>query len=234
VVGWSDGGGFTETATRWDLSPLETGGAVVAENLGSLTGMTGGSQAKAASEDGSVVVGWSNDPDGRMLAFRWKEGATNGVASNVQMMDLGTLGGDYASAEAVSRDGRWLVGISSDEDNLDLAFRWSEEAGMEAVSDWLARHGVSTAGYRLELALGISDDGTVVVGQMSDEDGGWFGYLARGVSRLALFGGGDRQCRRVPDLVADERRASPAADADAEPFGRHVRLGDGGFCASRQ
>jgi probable HAF family extracellular repeat protein len=142
--------------------------------------MTGGSQAKAASEDGSVVVGWSNDPDGRMLAFRWKEGATNGVASNVQMMDLGTLGGDYASAEAVSRDGRWLVGISSDEDNLDLAFRWSEEAGMEAVSDWLARHGVSTAGYRLELALGISDDGTVVVGQMSDEDGGWFGYLARG------------------------------------------------------
>lgn len=187
AVGWSDGAGSVEIATRWNLDPLETGGTATAENLGALTGMIGNSWASATSADGSVVVGWSTDVDGRFRAFRWMEGGTNGVASNVQMMDLGSLGGQYSSAESVSRDGRWVVGISSDEDDLDLAFRWSESTGMESVADWLGRQGVSTTGYRLEQALGISDDGTVVVGQMSNDQGDWFGYLARGL----VDGGGE-------------------------------------------
>ncbi|MBJ3783500.1 autotransporter domain-containing protein [Devosia sediminis] len=180
AVGKSDGDGFTDIATRWDLGGLTTTGTATVENLGSLTGMSGNSFARAVSGDGRVVVGTSDDADGRIRAFRWREGATDGVASNVQMLDLGTLGGQYASAEAVSRDGRWVVGITQDEADIDLGFRWSEETGMESITAWLSRYGVNTTGYRLEQANGISDDGTVVVGQMQDENGDWFGYLARG------------------------------------------------------
>ncbi|MHA6297439.1 autotransporter domain-containing protein [Devosia sp. CAU 1758] len=182
AVGWSDGAGFARQAARWDLSSLGAGGAASVENLGSLTGMVGYSFARSVSGDGSVVVGEAEDADGRTRAFRWREGATNGVSDNVQMLDLGDLGGQSATAEAVSRDGRWVVGMAETEDAYDHAFRWSEDAGMESVAAWLDRHGVSTAGYVLQTAKGISDDGNVVVGHMYGEHREGGGYLARAVS----------------------------------------------------
>jgi probable HAF family extracellular repeat protein len=182
AVGWSDGAGFTRQAARWDLSGIDAGGTASVENLGSLTGMVGYSFARSASGDGSVVVGESEDADGRTRAFRWREGATNGVSGNMEMLDLGDLGGQSATAEAVSRDGHWVVGQSRNEEDYLHAFRWSEETGMESVADWLDRHGVSTAGYVLQNAKGISDDGNVVVGHMYGENDEGFGYLARGES----------------------------------------------------
>ncbi|KKB84375.1 hypothetical protein VW29_10445 [Devosia limi DSM 17137] len=182
AVGWSDGAGFSRQAARWDLGGIESGGAASVENLGSLTGMVGYSFARSASGDGSVVVGESEDVDGRTRAFRWREGATDGVSGNVEMLDLGDLGGQSATAEAVSRDGRWVVGQSRNEDSYVHAFRWSEEAGMESVAAWLDRHGVSTAGYVLQSAKGISDDGNVAVGHMYGDSEVSNGYLARGES----------------------------------------------------
>jgi len=180
AVGWSDAAGTTQIATRWNLTPIDSGGAATIENLGSLTGMTGISIAEAASHDGSVVVGSSEIADNWSRAFRWREGATNGAADNPQMLDLGTLGGRSSYAEAVSADGRWVVGGAQDAANRDLAFRWSEETGMESIEDWLGRQGVFTDGYTLVEAVGVSDDGTVVVGYMENEQGYWGGYLARG------------------------------------------------------
>jgi probable HAF family extracellular repeat protein len=179
AVGWSDGDALTDIAVRWDLQPLLAGGEVDVLNLGSLTGMRGRSAAVAASQNGSVVVGFSEDADGLMRAFRWREGATNGVEANVQMLNLGTLGGAEAYAEGVSRDGNWVVGHSDVDEELQLGFRWSEETGMESIADWLERHGVTT-GNVLNAANGISDDGRVVVGQMIDPTtGNIYGYLAR-------------------------------------------------------
>ncbi|SMQ70607.1 probable extracellular repeat, HAF family [Devosia lucknowensis] len=182
AVGWSDGAGIIEIATRWDLSGIPGGGAATAESLGSITGMTGNSYARAVSGDGSVVVGSSVDADGRYRAFRWREGATDGVADNLQMRDLGDLGGQNANANAVSRDGRWVVGDSEDAQGDAQAFRWSEADGIESISGWLERQGISTTGYTLNYASDISDDGSVVVGEMYDDEGDWFGYLARGES----------------------------------------------------
>jgi probable HAF family extracellular repeat protein len=189
AVGWSDGAGFARQASRWDLTGIDAGGAASVENLGSLTGMVGNSYANAVSGDGSVVVGVSDDTDGRSRAFRWREGATDGVVGNVEMLDLGDLGGQNASADAVSRDGQWVVGQAEDELGDDHGFRWSEEGGMESVADWLDRHGVSTAGYVMHTASGISDDGNVVVGHMYGENQEGGGYLARAESSSGNGGG---------------------------------------------
>lgn len=178
AVGYGDGGNSTELAIRWDLDPIMNGSAAVAQNLGSLTGMEGTSRALGVSGNGSVVVGTSQDVDGRSIAFRWREGADNGVNGNEQMLALGTLGGNSSDALAVTRDGRWVVGIAENEDDIDLAFRWSEETGMESITAWLERHGVAPGAHVLETANGISDDGSVVVGRMDNGRG----FLARGTA----------------------------------------------------
>ncbi|ODT82070.1 MAG: hypothetical protein ABS76_09585 [Pelagibacterium sp. SCN 64-44] len=179
VVGYSDADAAPTLAVRWNVSDLDQ---ISIENLGSLTGMTGYSIAKAASYDGSIVIGDSTDIDGRNRAFRWKEGATNGVQDNLAMLDMGTLGGQHSWAHSVTRDGVWAVGISQNADDDDMAFRWSEETGMESVAAWLARHGVDVGAAVLTVANGISDDGNVIVGQLYEGDPQQVdhqGYIAR-------------------------------------------------------
>jgi len=102
--------------------------------------------AKAVSDDGSVIVGVGDTPDGDR-AFRWTQ-ATG-------MVSLGILpGGDYSSrASDVSSDGRIIVGFSDSADGF-YSFIWTEDAGMQRidVEDF-------TAGA-------ISGDGRVVVGYL--------------------------------------------------------------------
>ncbi|HEV7346521.1 MAG TPA: autotransporter domain-containing protein [Devosia sp.] len=166
AVGFSSGEAHTGRAVRWDLSTIADNGVAGIIDLGSFTGMGGGSDAYDVSADGRVVVGEASDPDGRRRAFRWVEGATGGVAANVQMYDLGTLGGDESWAQAVSRNGNWVVGTSTADEGF-MAFRWSETDGMESVAAWLARHGVDVGDVGLLNATSISDDGNVIVGDNS-------------------------------------------------------------------
>lgn len=185
VVGYSNGNATTSLAVRWDISGLEAGGvgSDVILNLGSLTGVDNGqSMALDVSADGSVVVGYSADDVGFNKAFRWVEGSTGGDADNVQMHNLGALGHDpvnQSAANAVSRDGEYVVGWS--EANLPhrLAFRWSEETGMESVHDWLGRNGVSMGDVALTDASAISDNGQVIAGMMELADGNVRAYIAR-------------------------------------------------------
>ena len=178
AVGYSDGNATASRAVRWDLSGLEAGGsgADVLLDLGSFTGIdSGSSAANDISADGTVVVGWADDSDGISRAFRWVEGATGGVGANVQMHDLGTLVPTRSDAEsearAVSRDGAYVVGWSSsgpDGSEDHLAFRWTEETGMESVHDWLARNGVDLAdGQILTDATAVSDNGRIIAGMMN-------------------------------------------------------------------
>src|SRR6516165_8387490 len=43
------------------------------------------------------VVGWADTASAEQHAFRWTQGGTNGVPTNKQMQDLGTLPGDTSS-----------------------------------------------------------------------------------------------------------------------------------------
>ncbi|NMA97856.1 MAG: hypothetical protein GX970_07070, partial [Phyllobacteriaceae bacterium] len=186
AVGYSDAAGKTGLAVRWNLDGLASGGGSAAQSLGSLTGALGNSTANAVSADGSIVVGYSADADGRDRAFRWKEGATNGVVDNPEMLDMGTLGGHESWARGITRDGVWAVGTSTTETDHEIAFRWSEETGMESIGDWLARHDVEIGDQWLATATSISDDGRIVGGRMVylDENGNeqWRAYLARVVA----------------------------------------------------
>lgn len=195
AAGYSNGNATTEIAVRWDLSGLEHGGvgADVALNLGSLADdAVGSSRSLDISGDGRVVVGWSDNVDGHQRAFRWVEGAAGGAINNVQMYDLGLLEGASSDAEsqanAVSRDGNVVVGWSGlNDDEGMLAFRWTEETGMETVSAWLARHGVDTsAASKMIDATAVSDDGRVISGIMTRPD-----FVNRAfIARVTDDGGG--------------------------------------------
>lgn len=193
AAGYSDGNATASRAVRWDLSGLEAGspGARTPLDLGSFTGIDNGtSAARDISADGRVIVGSAADADGIDRAFRWVEGATGGVAGNVQMYDLGTLAPSRSDAEseakAISRDGAYIVGWSNagaegnEEVDDRLAFRWTEETGMEPVHDWLARHGVSLADGQVLLdATAVSDDGRVIAGLMTSRASSPGAFIAR-------------------------------------------------------
>lgn len=182
AAGYSDGAAVTSLAVRWDLSGLEQGNGDVVLNLGSLTGMSGWSVANAISADGAAIVGTSEDADGRERAFLWREGADHGQGANPEMLDIGTLGGQESWGMGISRNGTWVVGAAEWEEqgeaDTPLAFRWSEETGIESIADWLGRNGVILGATPAD-ALFISDDGAIVSGHYIDINNRSRVYLAR-------------------------------------------------------
>lgn len=180
AVGYSDAAATTNRAVRWDLSGLTSGAGDVVLDLGTLAGTQGWSEARAVSFDGRSVVGSAENADGYVRAFLWREGASHGSADNPEMLDLGTLGGNSSYGTGISSNGEWVVGDSSDVLGLaSIAFRWSETTGMEAISDWLERHGVDLGGLYIAEAGYISDDGTIVGGVYTDATNQSRVYIAR-------------------------------------------------------
>ena len=106
----------------------------------------GGGEAHAISADGSTVVGESGDD-----AWRWTQ---SGGRQN-----LGFLPGeDWSEAHDVSADGSVVVGSSdSTLGTQGEAFRWTESGGMVGLGDM-------PGGAFLSQGLGVSDDGSMVVG----------------------------------------------------------------------
>ena len=141
------------------------------------------SQARAASWDGDVIVGWAVDGDTQLqTAFRWTE--ESGMES------LGMLnGGDLSLAHDVSDDGLVIVGSAAngEEDNIRRAFRWTEESGMQTVEDWLREAGAEIASNITRNAYGVNEDGTVIVGDTSDNKA----FIARISQNGGGGGGGD-------------------------------------------
>jgi probable HAF family extracellular repeat protein len=114
-------------------------------DLGTLGG--GFSRANAASTDARFVVGESDraGPPGPNV-FVWSE--------ETGMVDLGIDG----SGHAVSDDGRVVAGTTFDASGVARAFRWEPVSGLEDLG--------TLGGNRAE-ALGVSGDGSVIVGYSS-------------------------------------------------------------------
>jgi probable HAF family extracellular repeat protein len=167
-------------------------------NLGTLGGTQ--SYAKALSGDGSTVVGDFYDADQLSQAFVWKrdgggmvgigvpDGQTQSFATHVSfdgsvvggevfndnasdlrafrwtaqtgLTDLGDLGGSETRLQAMNRDGSVLVGYSDDASGSARAFRWANGA----IGD------LQAPGFINSFARGVSDDGAVVIGNVSMPD----------------------------------------------------------------
>lgn len=145
--------------------------------------------AKAVSDDGNVVVGYSDSSKGER-AFLW--------TADTGMIDLGTLpGGEKSNATDVSADGKIILGKSDSQDGWQT-FIWTKETGMrplgadispmaisadgstivgatshptggQATALWTAQTGVVMLGTPKETkkssAINVNNDGTVVVGR---------------------------------------------------------------------
>lgn len=146
-------------AFRWAAGTMQ--------DLGTLGGSY--SDAQFTSADGSVVVGSSTlADDSNTRVFRWQAGA---------MVDLGSLGGNMVYASAMNAAGTVVVGTASDLSNQNQAYRWSLAGGLQTVDTWLADNGVpfNSAGQHAATAAEVSDDGSVIIGQLSNGHR----YLAR-------------------------------------------------------
>lgn len=122
-----------------------------------------GGEAKKVTPDGSVIIGDGTRANFAPEAFRWT--AATG------MVGLGALNAEgYRDSQAfdVTADGKTVVGESSSLNSLSLreAFIWDEAGGMRSLKEELESvHGIDLEGWQLDVATGISDDGSVIVGR---------------------------------------------------------------------
>ena len=134
-------------------------------NLGSLgSTSTAGSRAFSISSDGTVVVGRTSIDVSGVRAFRW--------SADSGMVSIGTLGGIASEATAVSSNGDWIAGASSEAGpGPRRAFRWSSGTGMTSLGTMAGVPG--EADY---YAAAISPGGECVAG-----------YTAWGFERTAFI-----------------------------------------------
>jgi probable HAF family extracellular repeat protein len=116
------------------------------QDLGTFGGVE--ASALAVSADGTVVVGYATDAAYNYRPFRWT--ASGGMQE---------LSGFPAFPHDVSSDGNVVVGGGSRAAYEYRAFRWTASAGSQDLG---------TLGGVSSYALGVSEDGSVVVGLTSD------------------------------------------------------------------
>ena len=139
------------------------------KSLGSLPGGTNAAEAGAISSDGEVIVGESDSASG-FQAFHLDGGVWTG---------LGVLpGGARSRAQGVSDLGQVVVG-RSDVGGSNAAFIWDRVNGLRNLQDVLVTvEGLDLTGWTLEVATGISNDATSVVGYGTNPNGDTEGWIA--------------------------------------------------------
>jgi uncharacterized membrane protein len=164
VVGLYDGKPF-----RW----TRAGGMELLSHPGL---QVGNSPATDVSADGSVVVGivpvayGTNEDEFYTRAFRWtREGGA-------QLLPLGTGATPVRpdGAYGVSADGSIVIGASAND-----AMIWTAGGGSRLLEDVLQQdYGVDLTGWRLDVALDISTDGSTITGWGHNPAGQIEGWVA--------------------------------------------------------
>lgn len=167
-------------------------------------------RAEASSANGEVIVGqavtapdangvahnvavrWSVASAASLTNFRGTAGSQSAAASSFTVTSLGFIpGGTSSFANDVSADGKVIVGHGSDYDpnvkgsGIQQAFRWTAAEGMVGLG-WLPG-----GFFNSSTALGVSGDGSVIVGGSSSANGSeafrW--TAAEGMKGLGLASG---------------------------------------------
>jgi len=135
-------GGFMQHAYRWTAGT----GMVQFDSVTQLEG----SDARAITPDGSVIVGYNGALPGSK-AYRWTQ--ANGFVS------LDPSGSHDMSPRAVSGDRSVIGGALG-----DVAFLWDEQGGIRPLDQALTARGVDITGWTFNEIKGVSLDGTVLIG----------------------------------------------------------------------
>ena len=148
VVGRASGQGVPQVPCRWTSSGLQPLPGVPAGWFG---------HAQAASADGGVIVGSAypslpkqGDTPAQSEAFRYTDSTGLTLLSDVPG------GASHSEAQAVSADGRVIVGIATT-DNYTEPFRWTAEGSMIS----LGRLACNT--FRAQ-QVAVNGDGSIIVG----------------------------------------------------------------------
>ena len=129
-------------------------------------GTLGGTSSHARGiNDAGQVAGNSTTASGVEHAFLWTPGGTDGVPTNPQMKDLGTLGGASSHAWEMNDVGQ-VVGMSETGAGESHAFLWQNGV----MSD------LGTLGGTVSFARGINNLGQVV-GQSANASGNQHAFL---------------------------------------------------------
>ncbi len=162
--------------------------AQVVRDLGSFGGPE--NMSLGLNRDGSVVVGYSYDPQLHPYGFRWT--AATGMQSVGDLGGTGIFSGAYANG--VSADGDFVVGDSEVPSGDWHAFRWSAVTGIQDLG---------TLGGTTSASRSVSDDGQVVVGFSTNAAGRSRAFRWTPQSGMADLGtlGGDGSY--ATDLSAD-------------------------------
>jgi uncharacterized membrane protein len=160
VFGMS-GDGKTVTGLYW--RPGQQGGSAHGSVWTAATGVVGmptagrSSRIDGANRDGTVLVGWEEDPQtGVRMAAVW----VNGVKT---MIDDGGGVGWPSEASSVNGDGTIIVGQAVDvarQQEAAVMWKWDGTTWQKTILGL----GPNDDGTGSAYALGVSDDGSVVVG----------------------------------------------------------------------
>jgi uncharacterized membrane protein len=130
----------------WDL--INGGPATVLPTL--LDGPA--TRANAVNDSGNVIVGWQDQATGERTAAKWVDSGTG----YVEELILTPSGGFNGEAQAVSADGRTIVGGAYDFSNP--AWIWRPKTGVQPIG---MTNGIDKGMFT---ALDVSDSGKFVVG----------------------------------------------------------------------
>ena len=115
----------------------------------------------------------------KALTSAWVLALLATVAWSQTLTWLGTLGGDWSEAIAVSADGSVVVGVAKNAAGQSRAFRWTRTGGMEDLG---------TLGGSESEALDVSWDGSVVVGWAQDAAGRRWAFRWTRMDRMQDIG----------------------------------------------
>jgi len=157
----------------------------------------------------------------KALTSAWVLALLATVAWSQTLTWLGTLGGDWSEAIAVSADGSVVVGVAKNAAGQPRAFRWTRTGGMEDLG---------TLGGSESAALDVSWDGSVVVGWAQDAAGRRWAFRWTRMDRMQDIGKIISQSRggKVYKIHAFESFAHAVSADGSKVIGEFVeRIGSG-------